>query len=146
MISPVIFLDLYLHQSLVSKMYNLSRLNWTFFPFDPTQETSPPRSSSQSPRSPPAAPFLYISVTEPVKLGNGVQAYISYRVITRVNLCPHNSPLLFWNLLNLLFLFGARSLLSFYHLSIELGIDYKGMLLELPFRCKFIFCQARLCG
>ncbi|CAL9119249.1 sorting nexin 1-like [Musa acuminata AAA Group] len=55
-------------------------------------ETSPPRSSSQSPRSPPAAPFLYISVTDPVKLGNGVQAYISYRVITRTNLPEFQGP------------------------------------------------------
>ncbi|RVX11885.1 Sorting nexin 1 [Vitis vinifera] len=39
--------------------------------------------SSQSPRSPSAQPFLSVSVTDPVKLGNGVQAYISYRVITK---------------------------------------------------------------
>jgi len=47
------------------------------------------RSSSQSPRSPAAAagvPFLSISVTDPVKMGTGVQAYISYRVITRVKI------------------------------------------------------------
>lgn len=41
--------------------------------------------SSQSPRSPSSSqPFLSVSVTDPVKLGNGVQAYISYRVITKV--------------------------------------------------------------
>ncbi|RVW48094.1 Sorting nexin 1 [Vitis vinifera] len=40
--------------------------------------------SSQSPRSPSAQPFLSVSVTDPVKLGNGVQAYISYRVITKI--------------------------------------------------------------
>ena len=44
------------------------------------------RSSSQSPRSPAGAPFLSISVTDPVKMGTGVQAYISYRVITRVKI------------------------------------------------------------
>ncbi|CAA7404416.1 unnamed protein product [Spirodela intermedia] len=43
-------------------------------------------SSAQSPRSPSAKPFLSVSVTEPVKLGNGVQAYVSYRVITQTNL------------------------------------------------------------
>lgn len=42
--------------------------------------------SSQSPRSPSSQPpYLSVSVTDPVKLGNGVQAYISYRVITKVN-------------------------------------------------------------
>ncbi|WVY97187.1 hypothetical protein V8G54_029338 [Vigna mungo] len=42
--------------------------------------------SSQSPRSPSSSrPFLSVSVTDPVKLGNGVQAYISYRVITKTN-------------------------------------------------------------
>nr|CAB3478925.1 unnamed protein product [Digitaria exilis] len=47
---------------------------------------SPERSPSQSPRSPAAAagaPFLSVSVTDPVKMGTGVQAYISYRVITK---------------------------------------------------------------
>lgn len=29
-------------------------------------------------------PFLSVSVTEPVKMGAGMQAYISYRVSTRV--------------------------------------------------------------
>ncbi|KAK9127834.1 hypothetical protein Syun_016631 [Stephania yunnanensis] len=42
--------------------------------------------SSQSPRSPSPQPSLSVSVTDPVKLGNGVQAYISYRVITKTNL------------------------------------------------------------
>lgn len=48
------------------------------------------RSQSQSPRSPAAAaagaPYLSISVTDPVKMGTGVQSYISYRVITKTNL------------------------------------------------------------
>ncbi|VAH65928.1 unnamed protein product [Triticum turgidum subsp. durum] len=47
------------------------------------------RSQSQSPRSPGAAagaPFLSICVTDPVKMGTGVQSYISYRVITKTNL------------------------------------------------------------
>jgi hypothetical protein len=29
-------------------------------------------------------PFLSVSVTEPVKMGTGMQAYISYRVSTKV--------------------------------------------------------------
>ncbi|XP_078434914.1 sorting nexin 1 isoform X2 [Wolffia australiana] len=49
-------------------------------------------SSAQSPRSPSAKPFIYISVTEPVKLGNGVQAYISYRVVTKTNLPEYQGP------------------------------------------------------
>lgn len=40
---------------------------------------------SGSPKSPSSQPFLSVSVTDPVKLGNGVQSYISYRVITKVN-------------------------------------------------------------
>jgi sorting nexin-1/2 len=41
--------------------------------------------ASLSPRSPSSSqPFLSVSVSDPVKLGNGVQAYISYRVITKV--------------------------------------------------------------
>lgn len=45
------------------------------------------RSSSQSQRSAAAgAPFLSISVTDPVKMGTGVQSYISYRVITKVTI------------------------------------------------------------
>ncbi|XP_024527007.1 sorting nexin 1 isoform X1 [Selaginella moellendorffii] len=40
-----------------------------------------------SPNSPaPEQPFLSISVTDPVKLGNNVQAYISYRVSTKTNM------------------------------------------------------------
>ncbi|KAE8782317.1 putative PX protein [Hordeum vulgare] len=45
------------------------------------------RSLSQSPRSPGAVarvPFLSICITDPVKMGTGVQSYISYRVITKV--------------------------------------------------------------
>ncbi|CAO2172167.1 unnamed protein product [Urochloa humidicola] len=56
---------------------------------------SPERSPSQSPRSPSAAagaPFLSISVTDPVKMGTGVQAYISYRVITKTNLPEFEGP------------------------------------------------------
>ncbi|CAL5422047.1 unnamed protein product [Camellia sinensis] len=41
------------------------------------------RSLSQSPRSPSAQPFLSVSVTDPAKMSNGVQAYISYKVITK---------------------------------------------------------------
>lgn len=44
-------------------------------------------SPSQSPRSPtPSQSFLSVTVTDPVKLGNGVQSYISYRVITKTSL------------------------------------------------------------
>ncbi|XP_015161478.1 sorting nexin 1 isoform X1 [Solanum tuberosum] len=43
--------------------------------------------SLQSPRSPSSQePFLSVSVTDPAKMGNGVQAYISYKVITKTNL------------------------------------------------------------
>lgn len=55
----------------------------------PNQRTS---SGSQSPRSPQSQPFLSVSVTDPVKLGNGVQAYISYRVITKTNLPDYQGP------------------------------------------------------
>ncbi|XP_048321017.1 sorting nexin 1 isoform X2 [Ziziphus jujuba] len=48
--------------------------------------------SSQSPRSPSSQPFLSVSVTDPVKLGNGVQAYISYRVITKTNFPEYQGP------------------------------------------------------
>ncbi|KAK7278688.1 hypothetical protein RJT34_23723 [Clitoria ternatea] len=49
--------------------------------------------SSLSPRSPsPSQPFLSVSVTDPVKLGNGVQAYISYRVITKTNFPEYQGP------------------------------------------------------
>lgn len=45
----------------------------------------------QSPRSPSSqSPYLAVSVSDPAKMGNGVQAYISYKVITKVvfiNLC-----------------------------------------------------------
>ncbi|XP_020096696.1 sorting nexin 1 [Ananas comosus] len=49
-------------------------------------ERSPFGPSGQNPRSPSENPFLTISVTDPVKLGNSVQSYISYRVITKTNL------------------------------------------------------------
>ncbi|XP_074370668.1 sorting nexin 1 isoform X2 [Apium graveolens] len=43
--------------------------------------------SSQSPRSPQSFQlYLSVSVTEPAKMGTGVQAYISYKVITKTNL------------------------------------------------------------
>ncbi|CBI26452.3 unnamed protein product, partial [Vitis vinifera] len=42
--------------------------------------------SSQSPRSPSTQPFLSVSITDPIKLGNNVQAYIFYHVITKTNL------------------------------------------------------------
>ncbi|CAI0430091.1 unnamed protein product [Linum tenue] len=47
---------------------------------------------SHSPRSPSSQPYLSVSVTDPVKLGNGVQAYISYRVITKTNLPDYQGP------------------------------------------------------
>ncbi|KAG6595176.1 Sorting nexin 1, partial [Cucurbita argyrosperma subsp. sororia] len=48
--------------------------------------------SSLSPRSPFSQPYLSVSVTDPVKLGNGVQAYISYRVITKTNFPEYQGP------------------------------------------------------
>ncbi|XP_044508203.1 sorting nexin 1 [Mangifera indica] len=48
--------------------------------------------STQSPRSPSSQPYLLVLVTDPVKLGNGVQAYISYRVITKTNLPEYQGP------------------------------------------------------
>lgn len=51
-----------------------------------------PSGSSQSPRSPSAQPYLLVSVTDPVKLGNGVQAYISYRVIAKTNFPEYLGP------------------------------------------------------
>ncbi|EOA19408.1 hypothetical protein CARUB_v10001113mg [Capsella rubella] len=59
------------------------------------ESTEQPRSisgSMQSPRSPSSQPYLSVSVTDPVKLGNGVQAYISYRVITKTNLPEYQGP------------------------------------------------------
>ncbi|KAI7998976.1 Sorting nexin 1 [Camellia lanceoleosa] len=50
------------------------------------------RSLSESPRSPSAQPFLSVSVTDPAKMGNGVQAYISYKVITKTNLSECEGP------------------------------------------------------
>lgn len=49
--------------------------------------------SSQSPRYPASAqPHLSVSVTDPAKMGNGVQAYISYKVITQTNLPEYQGP------------------------------------------------------
>ncbi|XP_021892449.1 sorting nexin 1 [Carica papaya] len=50
------------------------------------------RSMSGSPKSPSSQPFLSVSVTDPVKLGNGVQSYISYRVITKTNFPEYQGP------------------------------------------------------
>ncbi|XP_048225923.1 sorting nexin 1 isoform X2 [Ricinus communis] len=48
--------------------------------------------SSHSPRSPSSQPYLSVLVTDPVKLGNGVQSYISYRVITKTNFPEYQGP------------------------------------------------------
>uniref|UniRef100_A0A1J3G467 Sorting nexin 1 n=1 Tax=Noccaea caerulescens TaxID=107243 RepID=A0A1J3G467_NOCCA len=59
------------------------------------ESTEQPRSvsgSMQSPRSPPSQPYLSVSVTDPVKLGNGVQSYISYRVVTKTNFPEYQGP------------------------------------------------------
>ncbi|KAK8947415.1 Sorting nexin 1 [Platanthera zijinensis] len=45
-----------------------------------------------SPRSPSGQSFLSVSVTDPVKLGTGVQAYISYRVITKISVSRTKEP------------------------------------------------------
>ncbi|KAG5003200.1 hypothetical protein AAZX31_10G070100 [Glycine max] len=64
----------------------------TIINMNPPQRTL--SGSSQSPRSPSSSsqPFLSVSVTDPVKLGNGVQAYISYRVITKTNFPEYQGP------------------------------------------------------
>ncbi|XP_022899227.1 sorting nexin 1-like isoform X1 [Olea europaea var. sylvestris] len=50
-------------------------------------------SMAQSPRSPTSqAPYLTVSVTDPAKMGNGVQAYISYKVITKTNFPEYQGP------------------------------------------------------
>ncbi|KAL3536082.1 hypothetical protein ACH5RR_004543 [Cinchona calisaya] len=58
--------------------------------------TDPEKSGSgltQSPRSPSSQPpFLSVSVTDPAKMGNGVQAYISYKVITKTNFPDYQGP------------------------------------------------------
>ncbi|KAK6147238.1 hypothetical protein DH2020_018150 [Rehmannia glutinosa] len=47
----------------------------------------------QSPRSPSSqSPYLTVSVSDPAKMGNGVQAYISYKVITKTNLPEYEGP------------------------------------------------------
>lgn len=45
---------------------------------------SGPLPSPRSPSSSQAGPYLSVSVTDPAKMGNGVQAYISYKVIAKV--------------------------------------------------------------
>ncbi|KAJ0266289.1 Sorting nexin 1 [Hirschfeldia incana] len=57
-----------------------------------SSSTDQTRNVMQSPRSPSSHPFLSASVTDPVKLGNGVQSYISYRVITKTNLPEYQGP------------------------------------------------------
>ncbi|KAK4480840.1 hypothetical protein RD792_011692 [Penstemon davidsonii] len=48
---------------------------------------------AQSPRSPSSQPpYLTVSVSDPAKMGNGVQAYISYKVITKTNLPEYEGP------------------------------------------------------
>ncbi|XP_076881276.1 sorting nexin 1-like isoform X2 [Bidens hawaiensis] len=51
-----------------------------------TQRSPTGLQSPRSPNSQPPPPFLSVSVTDPAKMGNGVQAYISYKVITKTNL------------------------------------------------------------
>ncbi|KAI5065247.1 hypothetical protein GOP47_0019942 [Adiantum capillus-veneris] len=50
------------------------------------------RSSLAGPTPSTEPPFLTVSVSDPVKLGNGVQAYISYRVSTKTNLPDYRGP------------------------------------------------------
>ncbi|KAG8376750.1 hypothetical protein BUALT_Bualt09G0096200 [Buddleja alternifolia] len=58
-----------------------------------TTQRSGSGSLSQSPRSPSSqAPYLTVSVSDPAKMGNGVQAYISYKVITKTNLPEYEGP------------------------------------------------------
>lgn len=60
-----------------------------------TQKSFVTGGSTQSPRSQSPSqsqPFLSVSVTDPVKLGNGVQSYISYRVITKTNFPEYQAP------------------------------------------------------
>ncbi|KAL0337032.1 UNVERIFIED_CONTAM: Sorting nexin 1 [Sesamum calycinum] len=57
------------------------------------QQRSGSSPMAQSPRSPLSqAPYLTVSVSDPAKMGNGVQAYISYKVITKTNLPEYDSP------------------------------------------------------
>ncbi|CAL0299412.1 unnamed protein product [Lupinus luteus] len=68
-----------------------SFFNTTSHTMNPSQRSL--SGSLQSPRSPSSSqPFLSVSVTDPVKLGNGVQAYISYRVITKTNFPEYQGP------------------------------------------------------
>ncbi|KAI4370167.1 hypothetical protein MLD38_018543 [Melastoma candidum] len=48
-----------------------------------------PQSPRSSPSSASSQPYLSVSVTDPVKMGTGVQAYISYRVITKTNMTEY---------------------------------------------------------
>ncbi|XP_011077843.1 sorting nexin 1 [Sesamum indicum] len=57
------------------------------------QQRSGSSPMAQSPRSPSSqAPYLTVSVSDPAKMGNGVQAYISYKVITKSNLPEYDGP------------------------------------------------------
>ncbi|KAK9734288.1 hypothetical protein RND81_04G129000 [Saponaria officinalis] len=44
----------------------------------------------ESRRSPKSGELLRVTVSDPVKIGNGVQSYISYRLITQTNLPDYN--------------------------------------------------------
>ncbi|CAH9132253.1 unnamed protein product [Cuscuta epithymum] len=46
--------------------------------------------SPRSPSSIQGGPYLSVSVTDPTKMGNGVQAYISYKVITKTNMSEYH--------------------------------------------------------
>ncbi|XP_075491261.1 sorting nexin 1-like isoform X1 [Primulina tabacum] len=50
-------------------------------------------SGSMSPSSrSPSGPYLTVSVSDPAKMGSGVQAYISYKVITKTNFPEYGGP------------------------------------------------------
>ncbi|KVI03538.1 Phox homologous domain-containing protein [Cynara cardunculus var. scolymus] len=58
-----------------------------------TQRSATGGGGLQSPRSPSSQPpYLTVSVTDPAKMGNGVQAYISYKVITKTNFPDYQGP------------------------------------------------------
>ncbi|XP_057843444.2 sorting nexin 1 isoform X1 [Cryptomeria japonica] len=50
------------------------------------------RNSVGSSTAPTGQSFLSVTVTDPVKMGNGVQAYVSYRVITKTNMPEYQAP------------------------------------------------------
>ncbi|KAG8374074.1 hypothetical protein BUALT_Bualt11G0093000 [Buddleja alternifolia] len=55
-----------------------------------TQRSGSGLMAQSSPRS--QAPYLTVSVSDPAKMGNGVQAYISYKVVTKTNLPEYEGP------------------------------------------------------